>query len=487
MSHRPTTIVRNQCTGGQTSINAFGYCIIGDTSAAILYAKRLLANGVITPITILTEGIDSTNVADITNTDFSALNVNTIFHYMGLEKIHNVTPGDQENEDDPDHYDQIESIYHYARGAGPLGDVISPYYIPRPGPWFDHSTNSRLQTFFLSNCVTTNLSNAESIIANRLRNLWSVPLTPNIIVKTPSIGSVHHVMVQGNEEGYTRELFLNDYNIVNEASNVTMYSGFYNLAIARGGCTAGVYNVSFTMNNDGSSKNFTLSCVRVLWKTNPYTYLRLATEAGLDPRPIHIPASYRFVTSIPINGNTGITGITGGASLVDEIDEFGDLITTDIPFSLPDLNNSKNTGLTWLAHAYTTPEDVSITCRQGKYSSIGNTLLIVEAVCVKNRRSTEYLIGQKELKQKYNNRIHERNYVTQFAKIASDVYLAYTGITLDPQLLIQDTTICSTAGQCSDADIITEYSIRESPVVTALEIGVNLYNNLEIYQAAGGC
>jgi len=135
---RPTSIARKECANAHNSTNTYGYAIIGDTASATLYAKRLLGNKVTTPISIISEGVDRTNLEDLGDVGFVANNNLRALHNLMTEQIHMVPAGDNQNEDDDSADTQPERIIHYYIGAGPLGDFIGAYHIPRLGPWFTH-------------------------------------------------------------------------------------------------------------------------------------------------------------------------------------------------------------------------------------------------------------------------------------------------------------------------------------------------------------
>ncbi len=223
MSQRPTILARTKCVNSQTSDNNYPYVIIGDTSVALLAAKRLLANGVTQNIYVLSEGVDRTNVAGIQDNNFVAVNNNSIFHYMFLEKIHLVPPGDNITQDDAETGKFGERIFHYSVGSGPLGDYISSFSIPRPGPWLSHSTNTTAQLFTLESSTTYPLARPERRIAKRIRDSFNIPVSNDIIVPSPSVGGIHHVMVHSQiSQNPRRQLFLSEYNLVNEATNVSL-------------------------------------------------------------------------------------------------------------------------------------------------------------------------------------------------------------------------------------------------------------------------
>lgn len=505
MSKRPTTIFRNDSANTSNSSNTFGYAIIGNTTSATLYAKRLLANKITVPITLINEGVDRANVDGITDIDFVANNNRQILRYLTTERIHLIPYNSIEEEDTENTNTQIDQVIQYHVGAGPLGDFVSAYHIPRVGPWFTYNSSGRLDKFLAEFTIQTQLNNQEKTIVNYLKNIWGIPLTNSLVVKGPSILNSHYTFLEQHDDRFIRELFLDQFHMINHASNVDVITETSIVQFTPGTGTTGLYDINST--------NTSLQNVKLIWKTNPYTYLRLATNGGLNPKPLQVPTFYRAVISIPSNG-TGATGSTGGftgstgssdssessrsgchTSYSGHIGSTGhtgvnlisiiptdDLITTHITFSLHDLTDPKRSSLTWLVQVYTTMEDLSIIDPAGKYADDGFTLLIVEAICTKNKRRVSYNTPEHEAQVNYNSDLAELGYLTQFAEIVSTVYTAYTGVTLPVSTLMSDSSLCSASGTCQDGDMIVDYSLRQSPMVAILELASTLYG-VEIYPA----
>lgn len=523
MSKRPTTIFRKNISTAHNAVNNYGYAIIGDTVAATIYAKRLLNNNITQPISVISEGVDRSNIEDLTDVSFAANNNKRILHYVKVEQLHMIPSGD--NNSDSDDIDiQNEQIIHYHVGSGPLSDFISAYIIPRVGPWFTHSSNGRLEKFLMESTVKSPLNTQENIIVDRLSSIWGLNKTSSMVVKGPSILDQHYEFLQIHEDTPTREIFLDTYHLVNSASNAKYITETGNLRFVISG-TGGLYDIT--------ANNLSLTAVRPIWKTNPYTYLRLATEGGLNPIPLLLPTFYRAVLSIPIGGTgaTGVTGITGctnatgttgyvcfnctgttgmtvisgteyvcncfnssdssnicyvGLSGISGVNLVGlsateDLVTTHITFGLHDIANPRHSGLAWLVQTYTTPEDLSVVHPDGKYSDNNHTLLIIEALSTKNKRRTSYNTAEHEVQVNYNDSHTENGYLRQFAHIVAGIYNAYTGGLIPVDSLVEDASICSTThGICKDANLITDYSLYQSPMVSVIEVASHLYG-VDIY------
>ena len=525
MSKRPTSISRKNNSNAQINTTNFGYAIIGDTATSTLYAKRLLGNNITQPISVISEGIDRSNIDDISDINFAANNNKRILHYIRPEQIHMIPAGDNNEDPDGNLDNQEEQTIYYYVGAGPLGDFISAYIIPRTGPWFGHSSSGRLERFLNQYTVRSPLTSEEIIISDRISQIWGIPKTSSMVVKGPSILNQHYEFLQLHDDMVTREIFLDEYHMVNSTSNVDYITQASNIRFTSTNTNNCLYNIT--------ANNFSLSSVRPIWKTNPYTYLRLATEGGLNPEPLLLPTFYRGVLSIPISGtgDIGITGISGctavagitgfvcfsctgtttatttcecfntvsgtpnlsqlntcyvGLSNISGVDFTGvvsteDLITSHVSFSLYDIANPQSSALAWLVQVYTTTEDLSVVTPEGKYADSGRQLLIIEALSTKNKRRASYNISEREIQINYNDRIAEEGYLNQFAHIVAGVYNAYTGLLIPVDSLITESSVCSAnSGTCHDANIITDYSLRQSPMVSVLELASHLYGS-EIY------
>lgn len=470
INKRPTTNARKESANAHNSTNTYGYAIIGDTVSSTLYAKRLLGNLVTTPITLINEGVDRTNIDKLANLDYAAANNKRILHTLTTEQLHMIPSGDNQTEKDDIINTQTEQVLHYHVGAGPLGDFISAYHIPRLGPWFTHSLNGRLERFMSEYTIRSPLNNEELTIANKLKAVWNLPLTSSTIVKAPAILNSHYEFIQIKEDVATRELFLETYHNNNQASNVDYITEVDNLKLTPG-ATGGLYDITY---NSGTG----LMNVKPIWRTNPFTYLRLATEAGIDAGILELPTFYRAVIPISINNS----GTSGGIDL-SNIATGEDLITTHLTFSLYDINNPKHSALVWLSQIYTAVEDLSVTDPAGKYADSGKTLLIIEALNTKNKRKASYNKSEHEIIINYNDRIAENGYLRQFAQVVSTIYQAYTGNSISVDTLLANASICD-SGACHDGNNVVDYGLRESPMISILELASHMYG-VDIYPSLG--
>lgn len=462
MSKRPS---KKNCTTSTSSTNTYGYAIIGDTVAGTLYAKRLIGNKVTTPISLINEGVSRTNLDNISDTSFVVENNKTSLQSLHPEKVHMVGYGGSENHDDAS--TQQEQIIQLYTPSGPLGDFIAAYHLPRLGPWFTNSTDTRAEKFFTQNTIRTPLNSQEVTVSNYIANLWHLSSTASFIVKTPSILNCHHTFIINFNNTTERELFLDYYQLMGQESNVDYITEASNIKFTQGTGTS--YNV------DGS--DFSLTEVRPIWKTNLYTYLRLATEGGLHPSPVNIPVFYRAI--LPISINAGRVDLTG---LPDE----GDLVTTHISFSLYDIHSNKSSNLVWLIQCYTAVEDLSVVEPSGRYADSGKTLLIIEAICTKNRRQASYNLAEKEIQVKYNDKSVESGYMRQFAEISSNIYTAYTAQTISVDELVTDSSTCGPEGTCHDGNIVVDFPQRQSPLLTVIETVGQLYGT-DLYPVVSKC
>lgn len=483
VSKRPTTQRRINCEAASNAVNGVEYSIIGDTAAATLYARRLLNNGVIQPINLINEGIDRTNVEYLEKVSFPATHNKIILQYLIAEQVHLMNSVDEATPTFED-----DKIITYYVGASPVGDLIATYFSPRVGPWFPSNSNQRIQPFVTANTITRDLTAKEKLVSNILQNTWHIPSTTSVVVKTPSILSIHYIFMNydKNSDSYTRNLFLSEFSSVSQAGNVDVIFGAKNLKFIPTN-VANIYNITGT---DSAMDPIPIVNSRLVWKTNVYTYLRLAADGGLDPKPVFVPTFYRSRRSIPISALTvnNASSVKSACSCDPSLTPsdsgpstfFGDLITSYLAFSLYDLNSPKHNTITWLVQVYTTPEDLSVVDQAGAYADPDHNFLIVEAICIKNKRVSSYDTTEQEVKVIYNDPDTENRYLTQFGQIVSTVNQAYTGEPIPPSTLIQDFSACDTSGACTDAQYIVDYSTRESPLSIVLQLITNLYGT-ELY------
>jgi hypothetical protein len=456
--------------GRSSSNTACQYAIIGDTASAILYANRLLNNGITVPIDIIHEGVCRANINGISDLDFIPQNTNRILHYLQPEQVHFQTPGDIDIDDD-DELVMDDQIINYYVGLGPIGDFIAAYFPPRVGPWFPHASMSRINHFLSQYTTTQPLNSVEMSLTTSLSNMLNLPQTSQVVVNRPSILNVHYVCTQFNHDVEQRQLFLDVFDKVNQASNVTIHTHVSNLQFSNGG-SSNLYNIT----GRDATGNIALDHARVVWKTNPYTYLRLSSQ-GVNSKPFFSPAVYRSVIPIPNSNPNGVN--------LSSLDVRDDYISTHLALSVYDLNNPASSPLAWLVQIYTTPEDLSVVCPQGKYadSDTDRSLLIVEAVCTKNRRCLTYNAADREVLVTKNSNIVEDGWLQQFTQLVSQVYHLYTGLDLDTDGLSGQVSVC-TAGLCQDNNFFQDFESRESPLTVMLETLGHLYGS-EIYPQAG--
>lgn len=471
MSKRPSAIKHKECKNSTNSSNSYGYVIIGDSAAAILYAQRLIKNGVTSDIDIIIEGLDRTNEGSVECIEFPVTKTKRILHYLKGEQIHLIEHGDETCEDDDD-YTEENQIYRYHVGHGVQGDMIGAYFTPYVGPWFSHSTANRLEHFVHEHTEKSELNDVEKEIADKIVDNLNIGKTNNLITKEPSMLYKHYRMVREHHGCEKRELFLKEYDFVNRQSNVHIHLEVRGIKF-EDGSTSGLYNVSADSGLDND-----LIDRKVIFKANPFTRLRVSEEGGLSVKCDSMPVVYRAVLSIPQNNSpTGadLSGLTPSK----------DLITTHLAFSVHDLKMSKNCSSEWLAQTYTTSEDLSVVNCNGVYADTDNTLLIVEAVDLKNKRKLEFNTCDREIQMHYNSRNMEAEHRRKFAEIVAGVYNAYTGNVITVDELLTDSSIC-TQRVCTDKKIITDVIKRETPITTVLELTSHLYSN-DLYNAHCKC
>jgi hypothetical protein len=462
---------------------------------AILYANRLLNNGVTGGnINLLDEGPNRAVVTGVNDLNFVVENAQTILHYVNPERVHLLPPGDDDNEDDDDVL-QTGQVINYYVGFGVLGDFMAAYFIPRVGPWFPHSASSRVTTFIKAYTKAVPLNSAETIVVQSLACNLGLALVNTVLTEQASILTQNFIFTTTDSTGATiRQLFNNNPNVFQTVTTKTgePYTLVTCLDITAPTGTCGTSTVSIS----AAGGDVTFDSQKVRWKTNPYTYLRLATSSGWDTKAsVNIPTFYRSVLSVPNNNTTTGVNLPVGDSSVTG----ADYVSSYVAFSLYALNSPVTTSgfctdvgnlpITWLVQAYTTVEDLSVVGQQGSYAPDGSSLLIIEAINVNNLRSASYSVANQEIQVFKNSNTVEANFMQQFANIVSSVYFAYTGVILDTATLMGTPSVCgTTAGvtTCVDGTYLVDYATRESPMNIVLETMTCLYGST-IYPTVCKC
>jgi hypothetical protein len=465
MNKRPSSSKMKNCKNANNSSNTYGYAIIGDTSSAVLYAQRLIKNGVTTPIHVIIEGVDRSNEENIHNVSFPVEKTKKILHYLRSEQVHLVERGDNQCSDDDD-TSEVNQVYHYRVGSGVNGDMIQSYYSPYVGPWYSHSTASRLEKMVSNHTEKSDLNDVEKIVADRIKDELNLSATNNIIAKEPSMLYKHYKFVNEHHSCVKRELFLHEYDYVNNKDNVKVHLQVKGIKFEES-ATPGLHNITASSGLEEEIEN-----VKVIFKTNAYSYLRIASEGGLDASCAQIPTLYRSVLSIPLNNEPAGVNMTGLS--VSE-----DMLTTHLTFSSHDTKNNKNCAMNWFCTAYTTPEDLSTVTCNGVYADTEKTLLIVEGLSLKNKRKAKYNKCEKEVEVHYNDRNSESAYRRKFAELVAATYKSYTGQVISIETLLGESSIC-TENVCTDKVLVTDVIHRESPMITVLELTSHMYNS-ELY------
>ena len=465
------------CTGwtGPTGCTGAGIAVIGNTVAATLYTQRLL-NHHKKNITVIIEGRDYTSLNQLSDTDFNRHVSDHPTHFIYQESVHLVN----------DPFSPSDSTITYSVGKTVLGDLVSDYFIPRVGPWFNHDTSTRVVNFVNTSTVKMALNYQECTVAKSIVSIYGLPWTSSVRIGQPAMLNCHYVYVQANDDGnatttftpdscqwtdnYIRQLYWDEYSDQTPAEGVKYAHEVTGIKFTPGSVT-GTYNVT----GNGLSQ---LSNVKVVFETNPYSYLRVAGFGGLlstqKSKSLSMPAFYRAVISIPLNNTAA-----GGVDLTG-LQDLGDLVTTHLAFSTHDLSSASTNQsiLAWLFQCYTTTIDYSAINKNNSknytavYAPTGSILLVIEGLSVKNQRSLSYLSNE-ELQLKYNSSTSEQGYLNQFKDVVSKVYTAYTGVA--PPNLDQTQPVCSPNAPCQDYNFIATYPQRESPMLSVIQLVSCLY------------
>jgi hypothetical protein len=427
---------------------------------------RLINNGVTEPINLFVEGKDNTNLDSINCTNFPVNYIEEILLFLQNERVRAIPAGDQF--ECGTNSQSFSRVYNYYVGSGVIGDLIAAYLLPRVGPWFtiDGGGAARLEKFLKNNLEQFGLTPHELDILGKFATEFNLESTNRFTVKTPSIIDKEFVLIYNDNRDYIRNLFLETLNKLLNYDNVSLFTQSTGLRLEQNSDSS--FNATFR----SAGVDQLLESIKPVWMTNLYTYLRLSTLAGIRQKVFNVPSIYRARIPIP---DTGIP-----------CKSLGDLVTTYQAFSLKSASSTSSQALTWLVQAYTAVEDLSVVASEGRYADAGHTLLIIEAINAKNRRATSYNPSTRTIDVQYNAKKAERGWLEKFAEIVAVIYLAYTGLTITKEKLLNEESFCASSS-CTDSLLVTDHVTRESPMVTMLELGALLYGHDLLSIAAARC
>ena len=332
----------SSCTCAGTSVATTGplvpngIAIIGDSGGSILLAT-LLESSLNTDITVINTGPDilSGNVNYIQQIAYPALTSIAGQVFTSLKPLTiNVVNSDASNT-------QVLSYQYYAP-SGLMGDLIQAYRTLTLGPWFPLQTvgQQNLTRFFRNNLTISPLNSTEIAVAQKMSQTFGIPIIRSVFTKVPAIlGQTISLTVApiGGFESIVRNLFTDAVfnfpgKIVNNATNIQIgYVG--TVSVGTSNRPRNIYNVC--------GNGFSLCNVELLWKTDPYAFLQIAStsnngcaspcgnfNSGAFNGVLYLPVVYRAVLTIPMTNPMGI-------SFPSPDQASGDGVIAQLNFSLP--------------------------------------------------------------------------------------------------------------------------------------------------------
>lgn len=493
MSIRPSSIYTCGPNTG-TVIDNPVYVIIGNTSLATIYAKKLILALDLTPqiqlpeIYILSSGVDQTsNVNAIESLSYAATNSRLILRDLVSERIHNVLTSSENNNGAANRL--YEEYYEYFYGSGPLGDSITNYYNPMIGPWFTYDTGSNISDFITNWTIKYSLKANSTIIMNRLVTFLGLHITSSVIATKPSILNQNFIFVDRKDEKHAleRQIFYPTYLESKIPTGVNYINRVNNIYIED--TTSSCYkNVYYSTTNAPNTVPLKDACI--LWANNFYSYVRILGTSDLSYGKIKVPVFYRYVVAIPkVNLATGLN--LNNMEMNENC--VGDGITTRLTFTcvdpVPVNKNPPNLSFTgtptWNISVYTTDEDLGGQFLQGgqyvnpctdttRCPCLPNqTLLVVEGTSLTNRRLLSWDELNLSVSALLNSNSIELATYNNFQLICNYVYMAYTGF----GLINLGNQSCTTDGICIDMNPADHTFNRESPQTMVLRLISSLFGS----------
>jgi len=486
MSIRPSALYRNVAqTALPTDLN---YVVVGDTSLAVIYADKLLREikrlNSSSKVYLLTSGNNQMPNTGVEALDYIMVNNRTIQKGLKNQRLHLIVSADEITNSALDRRDILyEEYFLYASGAGPLGDMITAYYIPVCGPWFTSDSKGQLEVFVKDSTIQKALTQNEMIAATNISNLLGLAMTQSIVATRPSILTVNHIFVYYEQSKLERQIYIDGFiDLTNNRDIVKVVTGVNNIFIAPE--TSCLNTVTYTtLKNIPKDQNSTplsptvVNNACVLWMDNLYDYVTTLGLSDVVHKKVQVPVFYRIVFPIPkVNPATGID-----LSNLNQLEyplNIGN-ISTRLTFCCTDVAdagdaNNNNTP-TWNFSIYTSDEDFSNTNAGGTYANTGDgkTLLIIEGISLTNRRTVRWDDINASVSVNLNPNAIELGRYNAFLLIAANVYMAYTGS--PPPLPIGAQSICTVDGLCTDSTSISHASSHESPMISVIRMLTSLY------------
>lgn len=480
MSIRPSVQYRNAVTALPADIN---YVVIGDTALAVIYARKLIESfGTVThPVYLLTSGNNQTTNSNVESLNYIPVNSETIDKCLKSARIHLVLSSNEIVSSALDRRDILfEQYYNYYSGAGPLGDSITAYYQPLVGPWFQSDSSGQIETFVKRNTIQQALSQNEMIAATNIATLLGLSMTQSIVATKPSILTMNNIFVYYEKTKLERHIFSDELSLI---PHNNVIEGVNNIFISPNS-TGCLNSVSYTTlkRTDTSIPPLTPVVIEnacVLWMDNIYDYVKTLGLSSVFHKKVQLPVFYRMIFAIPlINPVTGID--LSNLNPLEYPLNMGDGVTTRLTFCCTDVQSSSTTSLTpvWNTTVYTCSEDYANTVNSGgTYAAEGQTLLIIEAISLTNRRVVSWDDINTSVSVNLNPNAVELERYNAFLLLCANIYMAYTGnAPLLPIVGVQ--SVCSNTGVCSDFTPLEHSSAHESPMITVTRLLSSLYNNL---------
>jgi len=446
--------ILQSCRGDKIAFYRGSHVILGGTVAGSIFANRLLAAGVSTPIFLVYDGFANINAPMVKNLNFLANTFGNIIEYLNSYPVTFTGDGGT-----------LTTTFYVARGLH--GEFISSYYIPRIGPWFV-DTNDRNFVSLVDSCTSSrSLTDTENIVANSLARIYHAVLTPSLFATGPSIMDHTRAFVDRCGNSFIREVFQNLYAANCEAPNIMYVCYNTDLKIQP------ITKNPDTLNNAMGSGIVAVKS-QITWMADPFTYAYMHANTtsfhttggefnNNTARCLKIPSIYRAIVAIPeYNEKTGI-------DLSNQPDELGDLITSYLAFTFPGFCSPCM--LEWRGCCYTAKQDLASTEDPILVAPDGYTLLIVEAVNIIRQRTVQY---NKETGQVTVFITNECEVRRSFADLVANIYRSYTGTNISINQLLN--VVPMTTGTVSTTFIsIQPYVRRRTPLETILLMSSFLY------------
>lgn len=388
--------------------------VIGDTAGAVLAADKI-KNKKKSFVNYVFEGTDNLSGDPyVTNINHAIKNTQFKLHHFRTQQIHYIGPdaGDSCSEDHSDNDLQVTSrVIHHLTGNGPSGDLIGISMVDF-GPWIPSGPSKATVKAIHAITTKVKLSKLEKQVQKHIKHAFKLHETDQVVVNQPSVANVHNYLIteEAGDEDFTRNLFNEEYTDVVNSNRASVFSNAKNIDVEP--ATGNRFNVTLTSNREPK----VVRNAKVIWATDPHTYVRLRDGTHLPKKSLKIATEYASFTPVK---RTDIINIKCAKPMSDGILARGTYSTGNLD------SENHQTVISWAVEWSLGSIDLPTlnfadTCQDF-------LLVSLNAVNFHNKRTLTFDRNNEESLVYFNSEHEEAKFSNQFKKHISEVFKGLTG------------------------------------------------------------